>query len=182
MRVLFGFFILLLIGFFFLQGRTIQRVAEKPVFLRIDEIANDHQTHIDIAVHASIQLNDLALEGLKKDYSNLWGHLNHLYETNDIIAGKEYYTEAWYKQIAHHYAHPIDEPGIKRMDLKHALQIQNWSSDGLVCTAFDRNVILKHIYPGGRERISSVDLAVVLLYQGDHWRLDGLSVLDEKPQ
>jgi hypothetical protein len=176
-RILFILFIVLSVGFLFLQGRTIKRSSEKPIFLQTDLVAKAHQTNIDVTIHSNYTPNNAQLENLKTDYSNLWAHLNHLYKTNDIITGKEYYSEAWFRQIAHHYDR-FSHSFIERIDLNHDLHIQNWSSDGLVCTVID-NVTLQYVYPSEKILTSNANLAIVLLYEGDHWRVDGMSVLKD---
>lgn len=179
LRILFISLIVLLSGFLFLQGRLNERNSEKPVFLRTDKIALNHRTTIQTTVHSMYKPDSLQLETLKKDYSNIWAHLNHLYATNEVEAGKEYYTEDWFKQICLHY-NGLQEPLIKREDQQHELHIQNWSSDGLICTAIDSNVVLKTIYPGNKIQSTKANIAVVLLFQGDHWRIDAMRVIDEK--
>jgi hypothetical protein len=180
MRLLFiGFFVLLL-GFLFLQGRLHETNNEKPVYMRTDEIAKAHQTKINCIIHSLYQPDSFQLETLQKDYSNIWAHLNHLYATNDVAAGKEYYTEGWFKQICKQY-NGIQKPIITRTDEQHDLQIENWSSDGLICTALDSNVVLQYRYPDASIKSFKANIAVVLLFQGDHWRIDALRVLSEGP-
>lgn len=180
LRILFISLLVLLLGFFFLQGRLNVRNEEKPVFLRTDEIALNHQTNIQTTIHSVYKPDSLQLETLKKDYSNIWAHLNHLYASNDVEAGKEYYTEDWFKQICSHY-NGIQQPLVTRRDEQHELHIQNWASDGLVCTAIDSNVILHYQYPDKANKTTKANLAVVLLFQGDHWRIDAIRVIDELP-
>jgi len=178
MRFFFIAFIALVSGYLFLQGSAIERSSEKPVFLRLDNIAMAHKTSIDLTIHSEYIPDSLQLQILKKDYSNLWAHLNHLYATNDINAGKEYYTESWFRQIAGHFE-GVQETIIARMDEHHELHIQNWASDGLVCTAIDSNVVFAYTYPDEKIEKTRANLAIVLLFQGDHWRIDALKVLDE---
>ena len=178
MRILFILVMVLTAGFLFLQGRLNERNGEKPVFLRTDEIANAHQTKIDIKVHSIYQPDSFQLAMLKRDYSNIWAHLNHLYETNEVEAGKEYYTEDWFKQINHHYNRKI-QTGVKRTDEQHELHIQNWAWDGLVCTAIDSNLIFRYQFPDKTVKTTLATIAIVLLYQGDHWRVDALRLIKE---
>lgn len=173
MRLLFILLLLLVAGFLFLQGRLNERNEEKPVFLRTDQIANAHQTNIEVSVHSLYKPDSLQLAILKRDYKNLWAHLNHLYQTNDVEAGKEYYTEDWFKQLVRHYNGTVCT-GVSRTDEQHQLHIQNWAWDGLVCTAIDSNVVIRYQYPGQPVKTIKANLALVLLYQGDHWRLDAL--------
>lgn len=180
MRFLFILFVLLLAGFLLLQGRLNERNGEKPVFLRTDNIADAHRTTIAVKVHSLYQPDSSQLAVLKKEYSNIWAHLNHLYQTNDVEAGKEYYTEDWFKQLVHHY-NGSTATGISRSDAQHELHIQNWAWDALVCTAIDSNVVLHYKYPDQTTRTTKAQLAVVLLYQGDHWRIDALRLLNETP-
>lgn len=179
MRILFISLILILAAFLFLQGRLNKRNEENPVFLRHDEIAAAHKTKINTAVHSIYKPDSAQLEKLKNDYSNLWAHLNHLYETNDVETGKEYYTEDWFKQINHHYNGFVPST-IKRSDVQHELHIENWAWDGLACTVSDSNVVLHYQYPDKSVKTTSANLELVLLFQGDNWRIDALRVKDEK--
>jgi len=178
MRLLFIVLIGITAALLFLQGRLNDRNGEKPVFLRHDEIAAAHQTEIEISIHSIYSPDAVQLEALKKDYSNLWAHLNHLYETNDVEAGKEYYTEDWFRQINRHY-NGVIHSAIKRRDLQHEMHIENWAWDGLVCSITDSNVVFQYIYPDKSIKTSKANLKLVLLYQGDHWRIDALRIVFE---
>ncbi|WP_019986825.1 hypothetical protein [Rudanella lutea] len=177
LRILFVGLAGLVVSFFVLQGKTMQRNSEKPIFLRTDSIAEAHRTDIKVSVNSPYKPSDEELAALTADYSNIWAHLNHLYSTNDVEAGKEYYTEAWFRQICTHYT-GVQPQRISRTDTKHDWQIRNWSSDGLVCTAID-NALLTYQYPDQTKRSTQVRLAVVLLFQGDHWRIDAMRFLNE---
>lgn len=179
MRLLFIALIVIVATYLFLQGRLNERTGEKPVFLREDTITAAHQTNIHITARSLYKPDSVQIEALKKDYSNLWAHLNHLYETNDIETGKEYYTEDWFKQINHHYNGKLRFT-IKRSDLQHEVHIENWSSDGLVCTLTDSNLIFRYQYPDQTIRKTKVILEMVLLYQGDNWRIDALRLKKEE--
>lgn len=181
MRFLSLFVLVLVFLYLFLQGRTIERSAEKPVFLRVDKIARSHETEIQVICHARYCPDSLQLKAFTQDYKDLWAHLNHAYASNDILTGKEFYTENWFRQLASHYQGTIPSP-ITRSDLRHQLHIQNWSSDNLVCTAIDSNVVLQYDYPGQKRKFTKAHIAMVLLYQGDHWRIEALKVLDEQEQ
>jgi hypothetical protein len=173
MRILFIALIGITVTLLFLQGRLNERNGEKPVFLRTDKIAEVHRTKINVSIHSIYRPDSTQLEVLKKDYSNLWAHLNYLYETNDVETGKAYYTEGWFKQINHHFSGTLNT-GIKRSDLQHELHIENWAADGLVCTVTDSNLVFHYQYPDNTTRTSKANLQMVLLYQGDHWRIDAL--------
>ena len=88
MRLSFILFFLLILGYLLFQGRAIERSSEKPAFLRADDLVLAHDAEIKMTIHSNHRPDSLQLEILKKDYSALWAHLNHLYATNDIIAGK----------------------------------------------------------------------------------------------
>ncbi len=180
MRSLFILLIFITSTFLFLKGSLNERNGEKPVFLRHDEIAETHHTKIDIAVHSIYIPDSVQLATLQQDYSNLWAHLNHLYETNDVESGKEYYTEDWFKQINHHYQGVV-QTKIKRSDIQHDLHIENWAWDGLVCTVTDKNIIIKYQYPDKSIKTTKANLELVLLFQGDHWRIDAIRMIKETP-
>jgi hypothetical protein len=89
------FFLLLLVlsvSLIFLNGRLQSTNSEKPIFLQYDAIADEHQSKVDVQSNAAIKPTKEQVEVLKKDYTNIWAHLNHLYATNNVVAGKEYYT------------------------------------------------------------------------------------------
>lgn len=151
---------------------------EIPIFLRHDNIAAEHSTEIKLQFQSMYVPDTIQQKTLLKDYSAIWAHLNHLYNTNDVVQGKEYYTEDWFKEICSQYEAPI-AGHITRKDSIHHLYVQNWSDDGLVCTAIDSNVVLLYQYPH-KQVITKENLAIVLLFQGDHWRIDALTVLDQK--
>jgi hypothetical protein len=152
--------------------------SEIPVFLSQDQIAEDHQTKILIYTHSLYQPDSLQQDILKKDYSNIWAHLNHLYATDDVKKGKDYYTEDWFKKITKH-DQGIIPPAFSRTDQQHELHIENWAWDGLACTAIDSNLVLKYYHQNHLFKTTKAHIAVVLLYQGDHWRLDALRVINE---
>lgn len=180
MRVLFIALLGIILTFLFLQGIVNEQKGEKPAFLRHDIIAEVHQTKIKVNIHSIYKPDSVQLETLIKDYGNLWAHLNHLYETNDVEAGKEYYTEDWFKQINHHY-NGIQQPSCKRSDEQHELHIENWAWDALVCAVSDSNVIFHYQYPDNTLKTTKANLELVLLFQGDHWRIDALRVISETP-
>lgn len=179
MRSLIISFIVLSFVFLFLQSLKVKRSAEKPVFLRTDEIALNHNTALNVWLHSQVAPDSAQIKSLKIDYSNIWAHLNHLYSTNDVNAGKEYYTEKWFQQITKEYQ-GHQSPLAKRKDIHHDLHITNWSRDGLLCTAIDSNLLFTYTYPNAISESFQVNLAVVLLFQGDHWRIDALKVLDSQ--
>ncbi|HEX4957757.1 MAG TPA: hypothetical protein VFV46_06235 [Lacibacter sp.] len=179
MRLLFISLLILAGALLFLQGRLNIQNDPLPVFLKTDELAQAHQTKIDIKVNSIHRPDSVQLSVLKKDYSNLWAHLNYLYQSNDVESGKEYYTEAFFKQINHHYSGVLKSI-ITRTDVRHELHIQNWAWDGLACTAIDSNVVLQYQLNGKIIKTTKVNLAIVLLYQGNHWRLDALRIINEK--
>lgn len=179
MRLLFILLICLSAGFLLLQGRWKERNGELPVFLKNDTIAERHTTLINMQVSSLIKPDSLQQLSLKKDYCNLWAHLNYLYSTNNVEAGKEYYTEEWFKQLSRNYTSNITLP-VSRVDEVHNIYIKNWADDGLVCTVVDSNAIFKYNYAAGISKTIIANLAMVLLYQGDHWRIDALRILNEK--
>ncbi|MBB5634973.1 hypothetical protein HDE68_000858 [Pedobacter cryoconitis] len=177
MRILYGLMVAVIVLFLFLKGDLQERKGELPVFMKTDEISRLHQSKININIKATYRPSNFNLKKLKEDYNNLWAHLNHLYQTNDVEAGKEYYTENWFKFICNNRQTPKSTVNI-RTDSIHHLNILNWSSDQLVCTAIDSNIILKYEKPERREKVT---IAFVLLFQGDHWRLDALRIINIQP-
>jgi hypothetical protein len=163
----------------FLEGRSSQHSMEKPVFLQIDNIAAEHKTNITTAVHSVYKPNPTQLEILQQDYSNLWAHLNYLFQTNNTEAGKEYYTENWFKQICLFYNGEVPAMCFRK-DISHQLHIQNWASDALICTAIDSNAVFTYTFKNDSIITKKTTMAVVLLQQGDHWRIDALRIIKDE--
>jgi hypothetical protein len=178
LRILFVILLVLGCSLLFLNGRMQQVNSEKPIFLKTDNLAEKHTTTIDIKVTSLIKPTEQDLLPFKKDYANIWAHLNNLYETNNVTDGKEYYTEDWFKQICMYYKH---QPSIKakRSDVSHKLVIKNWAWDGLVCTVVD-TVQMNYKFNNKDTFLTENPLSIVLLYQGDHWRIDALSAENYK--
>ena len=178
MRVFLILLAILISVFLFLQLENKKTADRLPAFLLNDTIAENHHTNIEIKVNSVHKPSAFELDKIKKDYSNLWAHLNHLYSTNEVEAGKEYFTEELYKTLCGNYENKM-ETVISRIDSDHQLHISNWSSDGLICTVIDSNIVLTYKYPDNTSRTTTADIALVLLYQGDHWRLDAMRILNE---
>ncbi len=177
-RIAFISLLVLLTSLLILRGRLLRKDDVLPAFQRTDAIAGEHRTRTSIKVHTKHTPAATALEGLEKDYTGIWAHLNHLYATNDVTAGKEYYTEAWFRQCCNQYP-GIQKPVVTREDVQHELHIQQWADDGLVCTAIDSNVVFRYHYPDQSIKTTKANIAVVLLYQGDHWRIDAIHIINE---
>lgn len=154
---------------------------ELPLFLKQDEIVENLKTPVEVKIHSKYKPDSFLLENLKSDYRNIWAHINHFYMTNDIMAGKEYYTESWMRQLSSNYDPHFRVNDLKRSVVSHHLYIQNWSTDGLVCTAIDSNAEFIYHYPNGQMYAVKTSIATILLYQGDHWRIDALRVIDQTP-
>ncbi|WP_200977575.1 hypothetical protein [Echinicola sp. 20G] len=179
MKVLFVGFMLLITLLFYVMGNGRVKESVLPIFLQEDEIVEQHQTQVEITVHSKYKPNASQLEQFRQDYSGVWAHLNHLYRTNDVVAGKEFYTESWFRQLATKQVKTM-ESGIQRKDLFHDVHLMNWSADGLVCTIVDSTAVLEYDFPKVGKKFTLSTVAMVLLYQGDHWRIDGIRFIDEK--
>lgn len=180
MRILFIIVIGVIVSYLVLEVISNKQITTLPPFLLKDQIAEKHKTNIKLTSDAAISPTPYQLEILKNDYKNIWAHLNHLYQTNDVIAGKEYYTEAWFRQLTHQFENKTINP-ILRNDLHHELHLQNWSTDALVCTAIDSNLVFQYTLPDKKIKYTKAKLAIVLLFQGDHWRIDAIRIIEEIP-
>lgn len=174
MRYFFLLIVFLLSLWLFLKGNSRISNDEIPIFLKVDAINFAHATEIEIKFKSFFKPTLAELEILKKDYSAIWAHLNHLYATNDVLAGKEYYTEAWFKHICLMYNGP-EKHNLIRKDLRHEVVINNWASDGLVCTLTD-SVKVAYYLPNSNPQIYKIPVSMVVLFQGDHWRIDAIKV------
>ncbi len=178
-RIIYIFILLLIIVFIGLQVKKLDKESILPKFLIYDDIADQHYTTIEIDVHSLYIPVKLELENLKKDYSSIWAHMNNLYKTNDVLAGKEYYTEEWFNFICARNTE-FQKSYISRNDLSHELHIINWSSDQLVCTAIDSNVVFMYEYSNDSISYSLANIAIAMLKQGDNWRIDAIKILNER--
>ena len=148
-----------------------------PDYVRLDRIAENHKPEMHWNHRSIFPPDTQSMIDFLRDYAALWAHLNHLRETNDVQAGKGYYTENWFKQICKHPA--LQESGCQRRDLSHRIGIENWSQDKLICTLSD-TVQLRYA-EGGMQRNAMALVWAVMLKQGDHWRLDAIRFGAEKP-
>jgi hypothetical protein len=173
LRVLFFILVVLCCGLLFLNGRMQVVNNEKPIFLKTDKIAENHSTNINLKVTSLFKPSNEELNKFKKDYANIWAHLNNMYTTNNVINGKEYYSEDWFKQVCKYYNH---KPTLKlsRSDSRHQVEIKNWAWDGLVCTITD-TVALKYVFAKKADTLIKTPISMVLLFQGDNWRIDALN-------
>ncbi len=156
-----------------------QETTVLPTFVKTDEIADVHTSKVKLTAETIVDISEEAQEQFKADYSNLWAHLNHLYSTNDVERGKEYYTEDFFKSICKN-KHLLQAPNIIREDISHDVVLQSWSWDALVCVGVDTQVILKYIVKDKEPYYTKSKVAFALLFQGDHWRIDGMKFIEEK--
>lgn len=177
MRYLLALLAVLIFTVLTLRSKHYERSGKLPIYLKADPIAEGHETVINFKNHSKIKIDEGEVDKLLKDYKSLWAHLNYLYTSGDVVAGKEYYTEDFFKSLCveDEYNPPFT---IKRQDLEHNFYLQNWSKDNLVCTLIDSNAVFKHSFPSGKEEVKTQIMALVLLFQGDHWRLDAIKYLN----
>lgn len=175
MRYLFILFFIILAVFVFLKTELNPELPARPAFMEEDAIAADHKTNMRFSVKADIQPDSVQQSALVRDYNALWAHLNDLYGTGNIEAMREYTTEPMFRQLCGHDRQTV-QGTITRSDINHHAGIINWSADGLVCNLMD-TVTIKTVYPAKAPEIAQWVVAMALLYQGDHWRLDGMRLL-----
>lgn len=169
--------LLLLSGWYFFQRYVPMADREGlPDYVREDRIAAKHEPAMRWTSRSLFPPDTTSVEFLLRDYAALWAHLNHLRSTNQVQAGKNYYTENFYRQICR-FRQPFTE-GVYRADINHAVSIENWSQDKLICTLVD-TVQLRYVEPDA-SRNSQALVFAVLLKQGDHWRLDAIRFAEEK--
>lgn len=178
MKYFIHIFCIVLIAFVVITVLKNQKQEELPTFVKVDEIAKAHKTEISTSVQSFMKPTEQQIELLEKDYSAMWGHLNHLYASNEVEAGTEYYTEDFFKAICLKTS-PV-KALLQRKDVKHKLTITEWARDGLVCVGIDSNVILKYQTLQNETFYTKATIAFALLLQGEHWRIDGLKFIEEK--
>jgi len=170
--------ILMAIAFVLVTVLNNQEHDELPAFAQEDVIAKTHKAKISIKSTSNVTPSLQQLNYLQTDYSALWAHLNHLYNTNNVEAGKEYYTEDFFKAICKKQA-PI-RGIISRKDKEHNITITEWARDGLVCVGIDSNVVLEYQNAQNEKTHTKATVAFALLFQGEHWRLDAIQFLNEE--
>ena len=143
-----------------------------PFFRQKDQIIQNDRRDVRIINQSMTHISNDQVEILKRDYLNLWFHLDHLHNTNDIVSGKSYYTEEFYQFILSNLE-IAPHGNFLRTTYDHNVSIVNISPDGLICTLTDRNILLKYDTPV-HYYYDTVNVAMVLLYQGENWRIDAL--------
>ncbi|WP_343561430.1 hypothetical protein [Sphingobacterium sp.] len=180
MKLAFYLILMVLLLLAYLQIRLSPKAESLPNFMTKDVIADAvTKSKINIVTRSPIIPPQASLNQLASDYSKIWAHLNHLYETNDITIGKEFYTEEWFKFLSKNHT-TLTQSLLSRQDLQHNLIIHNWSNDNLICMATDSAVLLNYHMQGRRIKSELINVSVVLLFQGDNWRLDAIKVNDNK--
>ncbi len=150
-----------------------------PAFAQIDTIAGRNKfPELTVQVKSMVIPNEQQIRQFELDYLAIWAHLNHLYNTNDVEAGKEYYTEDFFRAVCHRIK-PIRNI-LERNDITHNTTIKNWSKDGLVCVGIDSNVLLQYRHHQGKTDTVLAHIAFTLLLQGEHWRIDAIEFLHEE--
>jgi hypothetical protein len=148
-----------------------------PEYVRLDRIAQNHKPEMRWTHHSIFPPDSQSMVDFLRDYAALWAHLNNLRQTNDVQAGKAYYTENWFRQICRNPA-PFQADN-RRHDLSHYIGVENWSQDKLICTLSD-TVKLRY-EESGTQRNARALVWAVMLKQGDHWRLDAIRFGTEEP-
>lgn len=182
MKYLIAIYCIICIGYLTTHSFQNETLSEIPTFIVPDTIAADTSTPLQLYIPDAILINANAQYRLRHDYKSIWKHLNNFYKYNNPNQGKEYYTQEWFKLISNNYASKTISP-ITRRDLNHEIHIQSWSDDGLVCTAIDSNVVLEYKLDNLSQDSSIIDtnhIALILLYQGDHWRIHAMNFLPKK--
>lgn len=179
LRIVFILFTLLCVLFLVFNASQTSVNYSLPSYLKEDKISEAHQTEIDVQIHSLHKPDSMEIVNLKNDYSSIWAHLNNVYATNNVEAGKRYFSESWFNHLALRHDEELTF-GLARKDLYHHLHVINWAWDGLVCCAVDSNVVLHYIHPDGSIDSSRTSVGMVLLYQGSNWRLDAMRVLADK--
>lgn len=152
---------------------------EVPVFLKQDKIAEAHETAIVFTSSSIFEPSSADSIKLLEDYSDIWAHLNTLFCTNDVKAGKEYYTESYFRQLCEQDINTT-EACLSKSDTIHHLHLVNWAWDGLACSVMDTSVIFEIQLHNQEKYYQSADVAMVLNFEGDHWRVDALSIYNSK--
>ncbi len=177
MKYLAAILLILVLTLMYLKIDINERSNELPVFLKEDTLANSNDAEIKVTINSMFEPDSATLIAFENDYKAIWAHLNHQWAYNNVTAGKEYYTENWFKQICKGDNEPITEPKLTRKDIQHHLHIINWANDNLVCAAVDSNAVFEYYDKNTRILQKKYNIALVLLYQGDHWRIDALKFL-----
>ncbi len=148
--------------------------SELPSYIINDDIALNHHTKINFDIQSQVKPSPVGQEQLLNDYKNIWAHLNHLYTTNEVSAGKKYYTEEFFDALCRQFQK--SPQWVQRHDREHHLILTHYSRNGLLAILHDSLVILEYDFPNQQKRIEKVEVAIALIYQGEHWRLDALNI------
>jgi hypothetical protein len=175
MRIAFFILILLCGGLLLLQSIHSEPTPEQPAFLKVDHLALSHHSKATMEVQCLFIPTVSQLSKLDSDYSALWSHLNQLYQTNDLLGGKEYFSEAWFRNVCRNEKSTVPLL-VTRNDLMHHLIIRNWAWDGLACSLTDSAAVFHYRFQDGAEKIEQMNIEMSLVFQGDNWRIDGMTI------
>ena len=143
-----------------------------PYFRIADPLIGTEIPQYPIKNKSFIHVSNDRIALLKRDYLNIWSHLDHLHNTNDQISGKRFYTEDFFNSLVR--IHSLGKNRLlKRKNLSHNVIIYNISPDGLICTIIDSSIMLEYVTPS-YYYFDTINVAMVLLYQGENWRIDAV--------
>lgn len=177
-KYLIHIFFVVLVAFVVMTILKNQKEEKLPAFAQVDHIALNHDPKIQTTISSTISPSREQIAILEKDYASIWAHLNHLYASNEVEVGKEYYTKDFFKAISKNASRM--QSILKRTDLEHHLEITEWARDGLVCIATDSNVTIEYQTAQKEKFYTKATLVVALLLQGEHWRIDAIEFLNEE--
>lgn len=172
MRYLLYLLFLLGISLYIIVASNPKPFLVQPNFLIDDPIRGNDSPYISIHNHS---LNSLSLDQIdlfKNDYISIWKHLDHFHNTNDMVVGKQFYSEPFFKQLVKDNP-TVFSTKLRRMSLHHKVYIKNISPDGLICTILDSNILIKY-QTSQYYYFDTINVAMVLLFQGDNWRVDAI--------
>jgi hypothetical protein len=171
-RYIIAFLFLIGISFYLSIDSKQESFLVTPNFLLEDPIIQNDQSYISVINQSFNSVSVDRIKILKSDYIKIWNHLDHLHNTNDIVIGKRYYSEAFFKQLVNTYfTFPVSK--LHRTSFNHQVHIKAFTPDGLICTLLDSNILIKYQTPQ-YYFFDTINVAMVLLYEGENWRVDAI--------
>lgn len=172
MRYFIFSFIIMIVIIYVIRYNKHNPTMLSPYYLQSDLREQKENTDIFVKNKSITQISNSQIEIIKKDYQKIWLFLDKLHNTNDILSGKKYFTEEFYKFLL--VNHKSGYAGnFSRKTYNHDISIVNITPDGLICALIDSNILVKYETPL-YYYFDTVHVAVVLLYQGENWRVDAL--------
>ncbi len=165
-------FLIYLLGVLFtLSCSQKDELNTRPFFIQNDAIADSHITQLVFEDNSLTTISETDQQQLIEDYKNIWAHLNHLYATNDVVAGKRYYTEAFFDWLC--TDHEISPELLTRKDIHHQLTLTHYSNNGLLAIVKDE-LLVEYYWNEKQIKKEKIKIGMALQKLDEKWCIDAI--------